>query len=689
MFERIHMLIMHNYRFLFVFLGFICYSAAAMAQINIQVNTSEIIAREVLDKYGININAGADHDINRAEGAQSLAEAIRKTGSKHLRYPGGEKSNYFVWTADPLNPDPTTNYWTGWYNNASLPILNFDEFMTLCKDAGAEAHINVAVSKWSPDLLNETMAAEWVKYSNITKGYGVKYWEIGNEMWHPDKNAGYDLDAIAAIVKLYSNSMKAVDPTIKIGVSWRANEMQQLIDLCGSALDFVSVSNYTDAGGASYSNYKGRNNVDLLKVDESLSLNTVISEFNHADWSASSWDLSNNTGKGIINFDLVGQILKSRKTEYGCMWNTRWFPKDGVYDEYKWDAFDNLNKPLPVIQPLALWQQFIKDDLVKTSNGDAAIVSYAAYDGVTRDLNIFLLNKETTAKSVKIEITAGHNYGKSEVWQYKGSSELDENPTIGKLDSVEVYSNQISYTLPSTSITVFKLSAKSLPTSFALNGGFETSELSPWTGTGSSGVNGDSFHTGLYSGYAEGLNASINQTITGLTPGTTYIFSAFVYNSSDSGGNIYLGVINSGGADVRRNYGTSDWKLISFQFTTGDTNTIADIYMSVNSTNTLGRIDDVFVHEVVTIPVSIIEVIAEDYKIYPNPVTGNYLNINLNSSHGVNKFEIYDASGRLKFVKKDFVQSDFQIDVSAYHEGIYYVRMLKQTGSRTTRIIVL
>jgi alpha-L-arabinofuranosidase len=26
-------------------------------------------------------------------------------------------------------------------------------------------------------------AAAWVQYANVTKGYGVKYWEIGNEVY--------------------------------------------------------------------------------------------------------------------------------------------------------------------------------------------------------------------------------------------------------------------------------------------------------------------------------------------------------------------------------------------------------------------------------------------------------------------------------------------------------------------------
>ncbi|MBB6461784.1 Ig-like domain-containing protein [Flammeovirga kamogawensis] len=433
------------------------------AQITINVSTSNTIASDVSNKYGINLNAGVDHDIDRAAGSRTLATAITETGSKRLRYPGGEKTNYFFWTADPLNPDPTTNYWSGSYADGARTTLNFDEFMTLCQETGAEAHVNVALSIWDTVTLNKTMAAEWVRYSNITKGYNVKYWEIGNEMWHDSKQSQWakfplNVNSLAAKVIEYSNAMKAVDPTIQIGVSWKAHEAQQLINLCGDALDFIAISNYTNGGGTSYANYKNGTNVDLLKVDEGLTLPTVISEFNHADWTDSNWDLANNTGKGLINFDLIGQILKSSKTAYGCLWNTRWYPdENGVYGGLKWDAVDNQNNLTAVAKPLALWEKFIKDDLVQVSSGSADVVAYAAYDKNNGDLNVFLINKETSSNNINLNISSVNGYSTAEVWQFKGNNESDTNPSVSQLNNSTLTSNTISYALPSTSITVFSM----------------------------------------------------------------------------------------------------------------------------------------------------------------------------------------------------------------------------------------
>jgi len=66
-----------------------------------------------------------------------------------------------------------------------------------------------------------TEAADWVRYGNVTKGYGFKYWEVGNEnygTWETDNNArAHDPYTYANRFKDYYNQMKAVDPTVKIG----------------------------------------------------------------------------------------------------------------------------------------------------------------------------------------------------------------------------------------------------------------------------------------------------------------------------------------------------------------------------------------------------------------------------------------------------------------------------------------
>ncbi|MFD0392375.1 hypothetical protein ACFQ3Z_04465 [Streptomyces nogalater] len=69
-------------------------------------------------------------------------------------------------------------------------------------------------------------AAGWVRYANITKDYGAKYWEIGNEIygnghygsgWEHDDHADKSPREYARQVRAYAEAMKAVDPTVRIG----------------------------------------------------------------------------------------------------------------------------------------------------------------------------------------------------------------------------------------------------------------------------------------------------------------------------------------------------------------------------------------------------------------------------------------------------------------------------------------
>ena len=61
-------------------------------------------------------------------------------------------------------------------------------------------------------------AADLVTYANVTKGYGVRYWGIGNEpdLYEANGQTGYDVDRYNAEWRSYAQAMKAVDPGIKL-----------------------------------------------------------------------------------------------------------------------------------------------------------------------------------------------------------------------------------------------------------------------------------------------------------------------------------------------------------------------------------------------------------------------------------------------------------------------------------------
>src|SRR5579872_502152 len=68
-------------------------------------------------------------------------------------------------------------------NNPIFDTSQIDAFVAYCRAVGAEPILQVPLRANNVDAGAATpqTAADMVTYANVTKGYGVKYWEIGNE----------------------------------------------------------------------------------------------------------------------------------------------------------------------------------------------------------------------------------------------------------------------------------------------------------------------------------------------------------------------------------------------------------------------------------------------------------------------------------------------------------------------------
>ena len=116
----------------------------------------------------------------------------------------------------PAAPSPTIfigqNSITAGQNNT------FSNFCRCVTNLGAQAMITVNYGTGTPQE-----AASWVAYANISNHLGFKYWEVGNEIYawptETDTNVpGHDPYLYGSRAAAYIQQMKAVDPTIKIGV---------------------------------------------------------------------------------------------------------------------------------------------------------------------------------------------------------------------------------------------------------------------------------------------------------------------------------------------------------------------------------------------------------------------------------------------------------------------------------------
>lgn len=168
--------------------------------VHVTVDAAAAIRKVDFRQFGVNT---AVWDASFANA--STASLLAKAGTKIMRFPGGSLSDTYRWATGKSDG----NDWA-W-------ATNFDTFATTAKQIGSQAYITVNYGSGTPEE-----AAAWVQYSNVTQGYGFRYWEIGNEnygSWENDLNSRpHDPVTYATRAKLYIQQMKAVDPTIKIGV---------------------------------------------------------------------------------------------------------------------------------------------------------------------------------------------------------------------------------------------------------------------------------------------------------------------------------------------------------------------------------------------------------------------------------------------------------------------------------------
>jgi hypothetical protein len=122
-----------------------------------------------------------------------------------LRFPGGSLSDEYHWASNTTG----SNTWA-W-------ATSFDRFAHIATQTHAQVFVTANYGTGTPEE-----AAAWVRYSNVIQKYGFKYWEIGNEnygFWEVDAQVWpHDPCTYATRTRDYAAQMKAVDPSIKIGV---------------------------------------------------------------------------------------------------------------------------------------------------------------------------------------------------------------------------------------------------------------------------------------------------------------------------------------------------------------------------------------------------------------------------------------------------------------------------------------
>ena len=224
---------------------------------------SDPLAKLVILFYGrgrlwidqVSLMPGDNVDSVRAE----VFEEGKQLRPAFVRWPGGNVAQDYHWMWG-IGPRDQRFTWTNlsWGNEPEPSDFGTDEFVRLCRNLGAEPSITVNVEGRGATAEE---AASWVEYANgpassrygamraangHPEPFGVKYWEIGNEIWGSWVRAHSDAETYARNYLRYADAIRRVDPSVRlIGVG--DNDMnwnRTVLRVAGAKLDYLAIHHY-------------------------------------------------------------------------------------------------------------------------------------------------------------------------------------------------------------------------------------------------------------------------------------------------------------------------------------------------------------------------------------------------------------------------------------------------------------
>jgi alpha-N-arabinofuranosidase len=190
---------------------------------------------------------------------RDVFEKIKLLKPAFIRWPGGNVAQDYHWSWG-VGPRDERVTWSNlsWKNEPEPSDFGTDEFVAFARAAGAEPSITVNVEGRGATVEE---AAAWVEYCNgpATSKYGamraangapapfgVKFWEVGNEIWGDWVRGHSDAETYARNYNRYAKAMRAVDPSIKL-IAVGDNNMnwnRTVLRAAGENIDYLAIHHY-------------------------------------------------------------------------------------------------------------------------------------------------------------------------------------------------------------------------------------------------------------------------------------------------------------------------------------------------------------------------------------------------------------------------------------------------------------
>ncbi|MEG2127393.1 MAG: hypothetical protein RRY72_08015 [Bacteroides sp.] len=426
---------------------------------------SKQITKKVSD-YMIGFNMSYYHDKDDLWVGGKIANKLKEVKTSFLRYPGGAETSYFHWQyagcpgyKDLWNPkhkivkdeisDITEN-------------MDTDEFIYLCKQIGAEPLLGVNVlSGIVNNKLKESLqeVKNWMIYCK-SKGYKVKYWYLDNEVNHWGSYTQISVEEYAKLINLYSETMKAINPDIKLIINWLGNPqqpaIQELIKLAGKSFDIIDLHFYYGWDIANWKTWLDQQPMadqytNLTYTDLINSLSTYIrsSENPAIEIACLEWNIGptkadtlSDYKQAMMQTEMFQQFLMS-DLKMASVWPLIWNVEKGSFPSI-------LNQKdystTPIFEIFKLYSVVLGKKIIASKTTDKRILPQCFTNN--KSIWICALNKSENELPVRIEKIKSYSNVKIHI---VSSDDINGNQCHVMTHDVKVEDNMISFIVPPSS----------------------------------------------------------------------------------------------------------------------------------------------------------------------------------------------------------------------------------------------
>jgi len=389
--------------------------------------------------------------------SSDVVEKAVQSGTKFWRWPGGSSADNYHWdgaygghTKDHDGRD------TAKMNDATA--AGGDDLIAFCRATHSEAivTVNYGLARYGSVQKAADLAARWVRYFNVEKGFKVRYWEIGNEVYGPweegNKVPGkppLSGEIYARDFIVIADAMRAVDPDIRIGAvavdadsgdDWVGYRwwMRDMLPILGDHADFLVTHNYfhwpfegekfvNPANDKLFANVskvaKAKADIDAMVkkyAARTSALPVMLTEFNVVNASALQ---TIQLVSGLFAAEVLGEAIQA-----GYLGTQLWDWKNGLDPKLGGDhgmlaTGDRSvleSTPRPTYYAFALYERAFAHRMVGVSSSEPHVKVYASrFAG--GEPGLVVVNEQSAPVTLHVDLGAGAWKGTAVGWVLDGS----------------------------------------------------------------------------------------------------------------------------------------------------------------------------------------------------------------------------------------------------------------------------